>query len=159
MGRSGLKVSRSYGSDDLNGIIIKIYKVRIPKDAYASHNDEKSIVKFAFSDPWTIPELTQCERLVRAEISQSNHIVDAIFDVAEASILPQNSLSYFASSLRKGETIENEGVTVVYGANMFVHTIGSALQKMVKSADIYFTDSLEEADAILVKVKQQRNAL
>lgn len=121
------------------------------------HNDEKSIVKFTFSDPWSVPELTECERITRLEIVELDHIVDAIFDFREASVLPQNTLSYFASSLRKGESIQNEGVTVVYGANMFVHMIGSTLQKMVKSADIYFVDNLEEAEVILVKVKQQRH--
>lgn len=121
------------------------------------HNNEKNIVKFTFSDPWTVPELTECERIIRLELVDLDHVVDAIFDFRDASVLPQNTLSYFASSLRKGETIENEGITVVYGANMFVHMIGSTLQKMVKSADIYFVNSLEEAEATLVKVKQQRN--
>jgi len=120
------------------------------------HNDERSIVTFTFSDPWTIPELTEQENLIRLEMKDFNHVVDAIFDVSSASILPQNSLSYFASSLRKGETLENEGATVIYGANMFVYMVGNSLQKMIKSADIFFVDNLEQAEATLADVKRKR---
>ena len=123
---------------------------------YEWYDDKKSIVKFAITAPWTVPEFSQSESVVRAEFSQFNHVVDAILDFSDGTILPKNALSYFASSLRKGENIKNEGVAVVYGANMLVHMIGRSLKQIIRNADIHFASSLEEAETILADVKSKR---
>ena len=121
------------------------------------YNDKKSIVRFKFSDPWMVQEMSECERQVRTELMTLNHVVDAIFDFTHGSVLPKNALSYFTSSIRKGESIENEGVTVIFGANMLVKMIGNSIQKVSKTDTIYFVNNLEEAEATLATIKNNRN--
>lgn len=124
---------------------------------YRWHNQKKDVVKFEFADPWTVSELAQCETVVRAEMNTLPHIVDAIFDFSEASVLPQNALSYFMSSLRKGESIENEGATVVIGANLLIQAIGNAITKTMKNSAIYFAVDHDEIDNVLATIKLQRD--
>ena len=122
------------------------------------YNDEKSVVKFIFIAPWTIEEMAECENHVRSEMKTFNHVVDAIFDCTHAPALPKSALSYFTSSVNKGKTLKNEGVTVVYGANMFVRMIGNSIRKIVKTDVIYFAESLEEVEDILTRIKLNRDS-
>lgn len=124
---------------------------------YHWYNQQKDVVKFKFTAPWTISELAECETLLRAEINTLSHVVDAIFDVSGASVLPQNALSYFMSSLRKGESIDNEGATVVLGANLFIQAIGNAITKTMQNSAIYFAVDAGEVDDILATIKLKRD--
>ncbi len=120
------------------------------------YNEEKTIVKFSFVDPWKTHEMAECEKRIRSEMMHFNHVVDAIMDVTQASVLPKDALSYFTSSLRKGKSIENEGVTAIYGANMLVKAIANSIQKIARTEDIYFVHSLEEGVALLETIQSNR---
>jgi hypothetical protein len=121
-------------------------------------DESRHIIVFKFSNPWTLPEFLEADERVGAEVKTFDHIVDAIFDIQEASIFPKNMLSSFMRAARQTEAAPNQGITVVVGRHALIEVLVNAIIQMTRQQDKIFLTSDMAAALQKVEAKQQERA-
>jgi hypothetical protein len=112
------------------------------------HNEDHTIVRVQFSDPWTLPELSAALQEARQLLESVHYPVDAIWDGADAKTVPNNVLSHFMLSRQDSEPPANQRTLVVVARSTLLKTFVSSAKRLMPHAtkNMYMTDSLDAAE-------------
>ena len=110
--------------------------IRLPKAndtmgvSWIWENDEQTIVRFTFVDPWTWEDFLTANAEAGDIVANLNHVVDAIFDFRAGGNLPLGAISVFGTAGQKSLETPTEGLTVVIGMNSFMRTMYNVIVRI-----------------------------
>lgn len=120
-------------------------------------DDEHHTIFFKFTTPWTIAEFMNANREAGALVAALDYIVDAIFDMTEASFIPNNALSSFISAAKQTESAPNEGLTLVIGSSIYMQRLADVVIKLTRQHNkIRVVKNTQEAQDIITQMQAQR---
>lgn len=114
-------------------------------------NSQKTAVHVRYIMPWDWNEYHQAMATLTEMAQKSDVKLNVIADFSQTQRLPAGALSHFNRSSQNSDT---RGIVVIVGANTFIRVLGNALLKInpIGTRNLYFTQTLDEARAILAKL-------
>lgn len=117
-------------------------------------NEEKSRIYYEFLNKWTWDEFNAVYADVYTMLDTVSHKVDAIVDLRESQLLPQNTLTEMRRLTFQQHA--NGGITVFITDNGLVHTLFMILTGVLRQAKKIFriARTVDEAYAIIDSVRE-----
>ena len=120
-------------------------------------NDDHTVIQLVFEGKWGLEELYPALSEMYKSVEQEQHIVDSIVDMVNASTIPSNVLS-IRGTIERNQP-DNQGISVIVGANTLVRSIANILNRVLKEESEYiFTDTLEEARQAIKDQRQRESS-
>jgi hypothetical protein len=83
-------------------------------------NDDHTVIRFAFVDPWSWSEFTSANNEAGRAVVRSDSIVDAIFDVRQGRTVPRGAIPMLTRAARESAAAPNQGITVIIGMQSYM---------------------------------------
>lgn len=125
------------------------------------YETDKSVGYYELIGNWTWEEVYQVMGESWAEISKVDATVDSIM-ISKSLSLPPSAMAHLRSLSQNRPA--NAGIMVIVGASSFQRSIIQVFSSIFsntlrREVPLIFADSVEEAYALLVKIKSERDVL
>ncbi len=121
-------------------------------------NEEKTVIRYVYEGKWTWDEYYPEHQKAREMTKSVEHTVHVLVDVRNGALLPKGALTHSRSALTNKP--ENEGITIIVGANLFIQVMANAVRRIYPEPfkQYRFVSTIEEAYALLAEQKEQASA-
>ena len=109
-------------------------------------NDEKTIIRFDYSQGWTWEDFAEAGRLVEKMRAEVKHTVHTIANFEDGAFPPMGAMGKFRTAQ---ENMPEDSVVVVVGGGMFITALVSSFSRVYQklSKRLIMADSLDDARA------------
>jgi hypothetical protein len=116
------------------------------------YDEEKRIMYQAMKGFWSLNDLQDAFGVAEAMVEEPRPIVDFIVDMRESRWIPPGVIGLTKRLGLSG------GVSVVVTHQQFLKTLIGVMQRLLPNETIYYAETITEAEEIICREQQARNA-
>ncbi|NDJ53212.1 MAG: hypothetical protein GYB68_09030 [Chloroflexi bacterium] len=116
------------------------------------YNPEKTIVRWSFTDPWTVREFLNAEQIATSTREEVSHLVWHVLDFTEAIRLPRGIIRQLPELNQLNQPHDNHAMpTVIVGSSGLVRGFIATFAKIY--GGISLVETLSDAESVIAQAK------